>query len=121
MERVYLDILVRYSALLESYPAFLRERAELAGDDNQMREIKADGGTYPTTIQDEFAVCLVIFDGLCGQTRGRRVKLEDAGSHGSMGDGGGGSERIKSDFGRWIRCLLSDLRPVRSSGSSTAE
>ena len=56
-----------------------------AGGYYQMREIKADGGTYPTTIQDEFAVGLVIFYGLCSQTCGTRVKLEDVGRHGSMG------------------------------------
>ena len=43
------------------------------------------GGTYPGTIQDEFGVCLVIFDGLCSQSCGTRVELEDVGRHGSMG------------------------------------
>ena len=75
-----------------------------------MREIKADGGTYPTTIQDEFGVCLVIFDGLCSQTCGTRMKLEDAGCHGSMGGGGAGSEGIKSDFGR-VDPLLTERPP----------
>jgi len=50
-----------------------------------MREIKADGGTYPATIQDEFAVGLVGFDGLRSETCGTRMELEDCGCHGSMG------------------------------------
>jgi len=53
--------------------------------------------TYPSTVQDEFAVGLVILDRLRSQTCGTRVKLEDVGCHGSTGGGGGGSEGIQKD------------------------
>jgi len=59
VERVSLDVLVRYSAFLESYPAFLCEGAE------------------PTAVQDELAVSLVIAGGRFREPCGVGVKLED--------------------------------------------
>ena len=54
---------------------------------------QSDGGdrgkTYPCSVQDELAVGLVVSDGLCSQTCGTRVKLEDVGRHGSTGGAAG--------------------------------
>ena len=52
VERIGLDVFVRYSALLEGYPAFLGERAELSrerGCEYRARSKRA-GRHYPTTV-----------------------------------------------------------------------
>ena len=43
---------------------------------------------YPTAVQDELAVCLVVSDRLIGQACCTGVELEDVGCHGSTGGSG---------------------------------
>lgn len=100
IERVGLDVFVRDPAFLESYPAFLGERAELSeerGCEYRARSTRAGGAAYPTAVEDEFAVGLVFFDGLSGETCGLRVELEDLGCHGL---GGGCSGWFRAERGR---------------------
>lgn len=53
---------------------------------------------YPTAVQDEFAVVLVVFSGLSGQTCSVRVKLEDLGCHGSTEGSGAGMKDGSSAY-----------------------
>jgi len=63
VEWVGLDVFVRYSAFFEGYPTLLGKRAE------------------PATIEDEFAIVLMVFYGLCRGTCGVRMDLKDVVSH----------------------------------------
>ena len=46
------------------------------------------GRAYPTAVQDEFAVGLVVADGFFGEACSPGVELEDVGCHGSTGGSG---------------------------------
>jgi hypothetical protein len=101
IERVSLDVFVRYSAFLESHPAFLREWAELLGAGVRTGGERGGRRAYPTAVQDEFAVGLVASDCLFGQACGVRVKLEDVGCHGSTEGGGAVLRGLRMSSGGW--------------------